>query len=238
MEEVCTLRRGKETNTPQVIVAMQAWHAWSERVLTAARSLRETEMSFALTDLSGLVANQGAECAKKELEIVIRTARAIGKAISKKQADKAFTRLSFLTWAYANGVWSNLENTALRRDLMATSFLSIALRTSYELSEDKSKEAVRAHATRVDEELKLLSRVYIERTTQYAKKGVEASPNTARVVVYEWIQEIIGFSDTEMLLIVPQLGDSYPEKIEEIAIQVNKAANERPRGFLSRLFGS
>ena len=64
------------------------------------------------------------------------------KAIPEEQVDTIYKIFSFLNWAYANGVWSNLNNTTLRKDLMGQSMKSIVLRTAYELAKDKSNEGI------------------------------------------------------------------------------------------------
>lgn len=96
-------------------------------------------MNSSLLELCNLVADQGAKYAHQDKELFLEVVKeTTDKAISEKQVDAIFKIFSFLNWAYANGVWSNLSNTTLRRDLMGQSIKSTVLRTAYELAEDKS----------------------------------------------------------------------------------------------------
>ena len=100
-------------------------------------------MNLALVELCNLIADAGAKYAHQHKELFLQIVKeTVNKLVSEKQIVTIFKIFSFLNWAYANGVWSNLSNTTLRRDLMEQSMKSIVLRTAYELAEDKSNEGV------------------------------------------------------------------------------------------------
>jgi hypothetical protein len=198
-------------------------------------------MNSALNQLCCLIADRGAECAHKHTQFFLEIARAKrGKTITNEQVEKTFKVFSFLTWAYANGVWSNLDNTELRRDLVNESLRSIALKTSYELSKDKSNEGVAFLATELDQEFRVLAQTYTQRMNQLAQQGVEPDANSATLIIYEWIQAMLDLKDEDMNSIVPQLNNLIGQvvEIENIAIQVTNAALNRKSGIFSRLFGS
>lgn len=79
-------------------------------------------MNSSLLELCSLIADEGAKYAYQHKELLLNTVKdATDKAVAEQQVDTIFKIFSFLNWAYANGVWSNLSNTALRRDLMEQS---------------------------------------------------------------------------------------------------------------------
>lgn len=198
-------------------------------------------MNSSLKDLCNLIANQGSEYAHVHTELFLEITRdTTDMVISKEQVDKTFKIFVLLNWAYVNGIWSNLKNTTLRRDLMDQSMKSIVLKTSYELSEDKSNEGIAFLASELDQVFRELALAYTERIKELDREGVEPDANTATLISLEWLQEIFDLNDEEMSVIVPEFNNRVGNvaKIEEIATQVNRAASQRKRGLLSRLFGS
>ncbi len=198
-------------------------------------------MNSSLLDLCNLIADEGAKYAHQHKELFLQILKETAdKSISKKQSDAVFKMFSFLNWAYANGVWSNLSNTTLRRDLMAQSMKSIVLRTAYELAEDKSNEGVAFLAAQLDQEFRDFALAYNKRIKEIAKGGLEPDANTATLCGLEWIQENLHLNDEHMNVIVPRFNNRAGDvaRIEEIAKQVNRAVGQRRKGFFSRLFGS
>jgi len=199
-------------------------------------------MTSSLSELCNLIANHGIEHAKNLSSIFQNIAQEkVGEKIGSKESKIIFKVFSFLNWAYANGVWSNLSNTKLRRDLMSESMKSIVLRTAYELSENKQNENVAMFAVDLDQEFRDFAMNYNDRLKELGRSGHEPDANTALLYGLEGIQEKIGLDDSDMELIVPafleQSGDFA--EIESIANQVNLSSAERKnKGFFSRLFGS
>jgi hypothetical protein len=197
-------------------------------------------MNSSLNDLCALIANQGAEYAHEHTEIFLEITRGTTeKAISMKQVDKTFKIFSFLNWALVNRIWSYMKNTTLRTDLKGQIRKSIVLKTSYELSEDKSNEGVAFLASELDKEFREFGLAYNERVRGLAGLGVELYANTATSIVLEWLQEIFDLNDEEMKVIVPQFSDRVGNiaKIEDSANQVKRMAIQRKRGFLKKIFG-
>jgi hypothetical protein len=198
-------------------------------------------MSSSLRELCNLLADQGTKYAHQHKELFLEVVKeTTDKAISKKQGDTIFKIFSFLNWAYANGIWSNLSNTTLRRDLMAQSMKSIVLRTAYELAEDRSNEGIAFFASELDQEFREFALAYNERIKELSREGLEPDANTATLCGLEWIQEHLDLNDDHMNVILPQFNKRAGDvaRIEEIAKQVNRAASQRKKGFFSRLVSS
>jgi len=198
-------------------------------------------MNSSLLELCNLIADEGAKYAYQHKELFLEVVKdTTGKAIPEEKVDTVYKIFSFLNWAYANGVWSNLSNATLRRNLMVQSMQSIVLKTSYELSEDKSNEGVAFFASELDQEFKDYVHAYNTRIKESYNEGFEPDENTAMLCCLEWIQDHIDIDDRKMNVIVPQFNNRTGNipRIEEIAKQVNLAASQRKKGFFSRLFGS
>jgi hypothetical protein len=198
-------------------------------------------MNSSLLELCNLIADQGAKYAHQHKELFLQVVKETSdKPISEKQIDAIFKMFSFLNWAYANGVWSNLSNTTWRRDLMEQSMKSIVLRTAYAISEDKSNEGVTFFTKELDQEFRELALAYNKRIKELGREGLEPDANTAMLCGLEWIQENLDLNDEHMNVIVSQFNSRAGDiaRIEEIANQVNRAAGQRKKGFFSRLFGS
>jgi hypothetical protein len=198
-------------------------------------------MNTTLLELCNLIAGEGARIAHQHKVLFLNIVKNnTGKAISEAEAATIYKIFSFLNWAYANGAWSNLSNTTLRRDLMGQIMKSIVLRTAQDLAKDKSNEGIAFVASGLDQEFKEFVMAYNIRIKELASEGFEPDANTATLCGLEWIQDCIGLSDDHMNDIVPQFNNLAGDvaKIEDIAKQVNQAAPQVGKGFLSRIFGS
>ena len=123
---------------------------------------------------------------------------------------------------------------------MGQSMKSIVLRTAQDLAKDKSNEGIAFVASGLDQEFKEFAMAYNNRIKELASEGLEPDANTATLCGLEWIQDSIGLSDDHMNVIVPQFNNLAGDVaiIEDIANQVNQAACQEKKGFLSRIFGS
>lgn len=189
-------------------------------------------MNSSLLELCNLIADQGAQYAQQHKELFLELVKNItGRTISEKKVDTILKVFSFLNWAYANGVWSSLSNTTLRRDLMGQSMKSIVLRTAFELAEDKSNQGVAFLASELDQEFRQFALLYNERIKEFARNGLEPDANTATLCGLEWIQEHLDLNDDQMNVIVPHFNNRVEAvvRIEEIAKQINLAASQRKR---------
>lgn len=200
------------------------------------------EKEKALIAWCNLIGNRGVEYARQQSALFLEIAeKATNRIISEEQRGKVFKIFSFLNWAYANGVWSNLANTKMRRDLMRQSMMSFVLATSYELSEDKSQSSIAFLAVDIDREFRQFAKAYMNRIKELAKERRDADANTATLIALEWLQTELGLNDIHMGVIVPQFANQAGDiaQIEELAKQVNIAASRRAKlSFLSRLFRS
>ncbi len=199
------------------------------------------EMNSSLKGLCDLIANQGAKYAHEHtsvfLEIIGNTT---DKEISREQVDKAFKVFTFLNYALVNRIWSYIKNTTLQRDLKGQVRKSIVLKTSYDLSEDKSNEKVAFLASELDHEFNELALKYNERIKGLAGIGVTVYANTAKIVILDWLQEIFDLSYKEMSFIELRFNERVVNiaKIEDSARQVKNKASHRKRGIFNRIFGS
>lgn len=198
-------------------------------------------MNSSLLELCNLIAEEGAKYAHQHKELFLEVVKeTTDKAIPEKQVDTIFKIFSFLNWAYANGIWSNLSNTTLRRDLMQQSGKSIVLRTAYDLAKDKSNEGVAFLASELDQEFRKFALSYNARIKELSREGFEPDANAATLYGLELIQNYLNLNNDHMNVIVPQFNNRAGDvaRIEKIANQVNRAASQRKKGFFSRLFGS
>ncbi len=199
------------------------------------------EMNSSLKGLCDLIANQGAKYAHEHtgifLEIIGNTT---DKEISREQVDKVFKVFAFLNYALVNRIWSYIKNTTLQRDLKGQVKKCIVLKTSYDLSEDKSNENVAFMASELDHEFNELAFKYNERIKGLAGIGVTVYANTAKIVILDWLQEIFDLSYKEMSFIELRFNERVVNiaKIEDSARQVKNKASHRKRGFFNRIFGS
>lgn len=152
------------------------------------------------------------------------------------QPDFILKTFAFMNWTFAQGVWSEVQNTRLRRDLQIELKNSLILKLAGRLSESNCVDDMAAKAVFLTEEFNSYVRRY---TTKMQSMGY-ADSGTARFFALERIQEKYGIDDYVMNDIVPILwsDEKTNSEVERVAMQVNKAAQEmKPKGFLRRLFG-
>jgi hypothetical protein len=111
-------------------------------------------MAEALDELCALVADVGVQ---KAHELTVAFDRLLsekaGLKLDKSQFQAVFFGFAFVNWSLANGVWSNLGNARLRRDLMSasrTKFISKAVQ-SIEACDDVHRMAYRASEVDLDD---------------------------------------------------------------------------------------
>lgn len=145
-------------------------------------------------------------------------------------------------WSFANGVWSNLGNRNLRRDLMAGSKKTIVLGLAHTLGASKNPSDLAALAVRLDFDLfQPFVKDYIDGIKTLEGNGIEPDATVAFQFTLEWIQKKLNISESEMNRIVPLFiaGAGDFNEVETIAAQVNQAAEIRNvKNFWSRLFGA
>jgi len=143
---------------------------------------------------------------------------------------------SFMNWTFAQGVWSNLENTQLRRDLQIELKDSLITKLARELRNSDNVEDIAAKAVFLTEDFN----AYVIGYTHRMQEGGCADSGTARLFALEHIQEKYQIGDNVMDDIVPVLwsDEKCNSEVESVAMQVNNAdAEMKPKGFLRRLLG-
>ncbi len=200
----------------------------------------DCQMNSSLLKLCNLIADQGANYAHQHTDFLLKVVKEVAnKSASEEQSEAIFKIFSFLGWAYANGVWSNLSIPNLRKHLMGQSMKSIVLRTAYELAKDKSNKGVAFLAAQLDQEFRDYVDAYIERIKELPRGRFKLAANTATLCGLEWIQQNLDLNAEHMKVIRPRFNYRADDvaKIEQIARRVNRASVQRKKGFLSKLFG-
>lgn len=145
-------------------------------------------------------------------------------------------------WSFANGVWSNLGNRQLRRDMMAESKKALILALAHTLGASKDPRDLAVLAVQLDfDTFQPFVESYLDSIKTLAANGVEPDARVVFQFTLEWIQKKISVSESEMNRIVPPFvaGAGDFNEVETVAAQVNRAAEMRKdKSFWSRLFGT
>ena len=205
-------------------------------------------MSSPLQEFCNLVADVGIEKAttiSAQLEGFLSILSKEAQINLDGQARQTiFLGVAFMSVTFANGVWSNLNSTNLRRDLLDTSIQTFTLKAATKISSSQEHRDVAFWAVSIDEQLRSYCKDYIERMKQVEKSGKAVDTNEAALFGLEWIQGKLNIPDSVMNRLVPvAVGvgafEDLASEVQSVAAQVNRAVNERKkRGFLSKLFRS
>lgn len=203
-----------------------------EKAQGAWQNVLGWERSYvAMKQLSDLVADLclcEAEKLTRNFEALLSEER--GKPIAQSEHKTILTGFALFAWELAIGIWSNLKNTNLRRDLLAESKHSLALALARKLSgPDADVRDVATLAVRLsfDE----IPPFHIGFVKQLRDGEVSPDANGAFIYSLEWIQKRVRIPDWQMNIIVPgiETDDVELRRIEETAHQVNAAALQRKR---------
>lgn len=198
--------------------------------------------SSALEQLCELVAKVSLSNATKltaEFERLLVQSRTV--PIDPQTHETILIAFACANWNFANGVWSNLGNTQLRRDLMAGSKNATIIGLTHTLGPSKDPRNLAALAVRIDFDIfQPFVKGYLDSLKAMDTIGVEPDARVALQFTLEWLQEKLAISEPEMNRILPPFiaaaGDF--NEVETVAAQVNRAAELRKeKGFWSRLFG-
>lgn len=143
---------------------------------------------------------------------------------------------AFMNWTFAQGVWSNLQSTQLRRDLQIELKDSLITKLAGQLSGSDRVEDIAGKAVFLTEDFN----TYLMAYNQRMKEVGHADSGTARLFALEQIQEECQIGDAVMNDIVPSLwsDEKSNSEVESVAMQVNNVASEmKPKGLFRRLFG-
>lgn len=160
----------------------------------------------------------------------------VGRHSIQLNSERVLKIFAFMNFTFVQGVWSNLQDTQLRRDLQVELRSSVAIRLARQLSGEACAEDIAAKAVFLTDDLTSYTLQYTARlkVVGYADSG------TARLFALERIQEACALNDDILDDVVPSfLSDrDLNSVVESAAMQLNKAfAETKPKGFVRRLFG-
>jgi hypothetical protein len=188
-------------------------------------------MSSPLRELCTLIADVGlANASKLALQFNQLLANASEASLDEDAHQVILLSFAFVNWAFANGVWSDLENVKLRRDLMTESRNVMILELARRQSPSREAPDVAFLAMQIDfDEFQPFATAYLERMKLLDESGMTMDANGALFFALEWIQQRLRIADRIMDNIVPaflaEVGDFA--EVETIAAQVNRAAITR-----------
>lgn len=156
--------------------------------------------------------------------------------VGDMDADPAhvFTVFAFMNWTFAAGIWSNISNRRLRRDLMSGLKDALVMKLACELADGTPARA--AKAVQLTDAFNHYQRDY--KAQMLSQR--EADSRTATLFALKRIQEKCGIDDSIMDGVVPRLvtAEGLAAELESVAAKVNEAmAEEKRKGFFGRLFG-
>lgn len=186
-------------------------------------------MSSSLTQLCDLVSSVALANASKLREQFVQLVRDEGSDVDP---ESVLTILAFMNWTFAQGVWSNLSNTHLRRDLQVQLKDALILRLARALTESSSAPDIAARAVTLTDEFNDYLRHYKSRMQALG----DADSRTATLFAFERIQERYGVKDGVMNRVIPRLilTEGLKAELESVAQEINKAAAQKKTGFFSR----
>lgn len=156
----------------------------------------------------------------------------------KPDPEYVLKTFAFMNWTFAQGVWSNLQDTQLRRDLQVELKDSLITKLAGQLSGSDNVEDIAAKAVFLTEDFNAYLMAYNQRMQEAGYS--DSDSGNARLFALEQIQEKCQIGDAVMNDIVPSLwsNEKSNSEVESVAMQVNNVAAEmNPRGFFRRLLG-
>jgi hypothetical protein len=197
-------------------------------------------MAEALRSLCQLVADTGVAEAAKMAAALGRCLQASAQvSIGESQLEAAVVGFSFANWATANGVWSNLRHTRLRRGLVAQSKSAVILATAKALRPGGDPSDVARLAANLEFDVfQPFAQRYTERMKVLHGAGTPFDSNAVLLFGLEWVQARLNITDAAMDSAMPALLPQlcvHQQAVEDVALQVNAAAEGRRRmGLLAR----
>lgn len=194
----------------------------------------------ALDDICGLITRESiskaAQLAKRLEDLLARFPDALHGSAAH---EAIFVAFACTNWNFANGVWSNLENQNLRRDLMGRSKDLLVLALAEALSPAGNNRDKAALAVHIEFDLfQPFVKDYLAKAAILVGEGPDA--RFALQFALGWIQKQTKVRESAMTEVIKSFlaeADDFNE-IEELASQVNRAAEARKsKSLWSRLFG-
>jgi hypothetical protein len=156
-------------------------------------------------------------------------------SVSEKNRTKVLATFVFMNWTFASGVWSNLPNRKMRRDLQIELKNGVLLKLARTLSGSSVPADVAARAVALTEAFN----AYVEVYNSKIRSIGDADSRIATLFALEQIQTICNLTDDALSAVVPQLvtEEGLAANVESLASEVNNVAPPRRDGFFGRLFG-
>ena len=144
------------------------------------------------------------------------------------EPEYVLTAFAFLNWTFAAGIWSNLSDRSLRRDLQRGLKDALVLKLSHEIAEDVSSRAAKTI---------LLTDAFNRYVTEYTarmRSVGQADSRMATLFALEYIQNEFRIDDSVMDRIITRLVpvEGLAVAIESVAAEINDtAADRKTKGF-------
>lgn len=189
-------------------------------------------MSSSLTKFCDLVSDVAMSNASKVRDQFMSL---VGSQSQNVDSAHVLMILSFMNWTFAQGVWSELSNTRLRRDLQVQLKDALIIRLARELTGGSSVQDTAAKAVSLTDQFNDYLRQYNARMQSLG----EADSRTATLFAFERIQEELRVEDSVMNRVVPHLisDKGLSAEVEAVALEITKAVAQQKKGFFSKLFG-
>lgn len=198
-------------------------------------------MTPSLQEFGDLIAGKGLQTAiklKDELSISIRDNHNVHP---DNERDIIMT-FAFMNLFVASGVWSNIDNKKLRRDLMEITKKALIIRLAQFFGKGSDNKTVAFESMNIDFDLfRPYAAFHLKRLNELNKSGVTPDAKSALLIALEWLQSKMNWTNSIMNKVIPLFTQKTEllNDFETLASQLNKAAEARKKkSFLSRLFGN
>lgn len=157
-----------------------------------------------LKELPLKVINESKSNAKLYTKLFIEIAKKnTNKDIKSNHIAIIYKHFSYLMWFYANGIWSNIEDVELRRNLHNESSKLTINEISRVLLKTMPKSSNEQIKSDVGIEFQEYKRRFIKDLETKIIEGYEPDANSALFIILEWLKEEMQLSGLDMLEIVP-----------------------------------
>lgn len=192
-------------------------------------------MNSSLQEFGNIIADQCVFIAHKYINDLIDCIDDIIKLrLTDNENREILLAFTFMNYCIASGVWSNIKNTKLRRDLMTVTKDALIIKLATELNHNNQSKNITADIAADS------VKIYFDQFQPYMKFHLERlknlhntfidfdanfDANSTMLVALEWIQSRLNLDGSSMNLIIPAFMPQTEklDEIEKIAETVNKA---------------
>ena len=168
------------------------------------------------------VADRSIEFGKQCVDIINNIVNGLkGRKLTHDEKAEMLGISNFMYWAHANGAWSFLDNEYIRKRLLERSVKYVTIAEGYESANDDENKLMKL-MPELDLKFKIRMLDYNKKIKELEDTGVEFNSNVVMLVVLEWIQKYLNFSDEEMNVVSREFVLNIPDYvvIHKIAKQV------------------